>query len=351
MTSSVRANGKKKEHTATPYITPAKKSGPRKKVNTVSQAVDVILKESLKADDDENISTTPKTKTSGTLKNSDVGKRDMSWLDEDAKPTRTCSSIGRRSPPINVEEDWDRPLSKIAKGSDTVIPVSSKSLAISLRGRSQSSDRIAASTQSIDQLWKAVEKTKSENKVRKDYSGVPLLPIAAGNSIGINGTSLSREGLLSPPVSRYKGSVNSVSGDDSDVDGSSTESRASSVMSVSVKGPVPTPRPPSNRKTFLLRARPQSTDIPSPSSSDSYTAHKALIDSGVMDERSSSSQADDMETPTFAQHPESPRVPRQRYRVEPTVSSLVLKEIETDLKGSTRVYIYISSHYIKFLIV
>ena len=319
MTSSVPANGKKKEHTATPYETPLKKSRARKKVVTVSQAVDVIIKDAMKNEDDENISTAPKA--SDILKKGEDGRRDnMSWLQEDAKPTRTCSSMDRKSP-FTADDDWDRPRSEIAKGSNTVIPVSS---------RSTPSKNVP--TESIDNLWLAVEQAKSENKVCKDYTGVPLIPIQLpGNSVG---RAQSREGLLlSPPVSRYKGSISSVSGDDhagSDSDGSGPESRASSVMSVSQKSTVPTPRPPSSRKMFFLSARPKSTKN-NDSDSDSNSSHKPLVGGSALDtdgRSSTSSQADDMVTPTFEQHLESPRIPRQRVRMEPTVSSLIRKKLK-----------------------
>ena len=281
----------------------------------------------MKQEDDENISTTPKALD--TLKKDESGKRDnMSWLHDEAKPTRTCSAVDRKSA-VTVDEDWDRPKSEITKGSHTVIPVSSRNTPLQ-----------NTTAESPDELWRAVEKSRSENKFRKDYSGIPLIPIQLpGNELG---RTQSREGLLiSPPVSRYQGSIISVAGDDSNSDGSGPEFRASSVMSVtsmSHKGPVPTPRPTSSRKLFFLNARPTSTqnpEMPSPASSDSSSYHKPLVDGSALDDTygrtSTSTQADDIETPTFAEHPESPRVSRQRYRLEQTVSNLISEEIETDL--------------------
>ena len=295
---------------------------------------------------------TPKTQASDTLKKPDTGKpANLSWLDADSKPLRTCSSM-EAQPPCTAEEDWDRPKSAVTHGSNTVIPISSNyapSQTESVESPEQlwkaveacrNKSQIEASNSEVkgkspEELWKAVEACRNKSQISvKDYSGAPLIPVQLPET-SIRRATSSGGPFYSRPASRCKCSMSSASdGDltDSDVDGNNPESRASSVMSdMSYKAPTPTPRPNSSRKMFFLKARPKSQIEEMPTTSFNDSADKSLISYTALEEEdgsSTSSKFDDIQTPTFGQIPMSPegtRKPRRKFRLEATVSSLYLK--------------------------
>ena len=459
MTYGASTNGKKNDKM--PNKSLVKATGAKKKINTVSEAVKAILKGVSSHDIDENISSTPKTQVLDTLKKPDTGKpANMSWLDEDSKPVRTCSSM-EGQPPCTAEEDWDRPKSAVTHGSNTVIPVSSdyvpskdepsespedlwraveacrsksqieasnsKSTESASTPKTQASDTSkkpdtckppnlswldadskpvrtcssmegqspctaeedwdrpksavthgsntvipissnyapsqTESVESPEQLWKAVEACRNKSQIEasnsevkgkspeelwkaveacrnksqisvKDYSGVPLIQVQLPET-SIRRATSSGGPFYSRPASRCKCSMSSASDGgltDSDVDGNNPESRASSVMSdMSYKAPTPTPRPNSSRKMFFLKARPKSQIEEMPTTSFNDSADKSLISYTALEEEdgsSTSSKFDDIQTPTFGQIPVSPegtRKPRRKFRLEATVSSLYLK--------------------------
>ena len=297
----------------------------------------------------ESVST-PKTQASDTLKKPDTGKpSNMSWLDEDSKPVRTCSSM-EGQPPGTPEEDWDRPKSAVTHGSNTVIPINSNytpSQTESVENPEQlwkaveacrNKSQIEVSNSEVkgkspEELWKAVEACRNKSQISvKDYSDAPLIPVQLPETSVRRATSSGGPFHLRP-ASRCKCSMSSASDGeltDSDVDGNNPESRASSVMSdVSCKE-GPTPRPTSSRKLFFLKARPKSQMEEMPTSSFDDSADKSLISPTALEEDdvSSTSSKSNIKTPTFGQNPESPdgtRKPRRKFRLEATVSSLYLK--------------------------
>ena len=262
---------------------------------------------------------------------------DLFWLENESKPTRTHSAASTEPRPPD-DDDWERPRSEVTRGSDTVIPVSSTNLAAT-----------DGPETNPDELWKGIKGSKS--KVRRDYSGVPLLPVVLPEK-SVSRTGSSRGPSPSTPASRDKESVNGKSdGNHSDGDSAGTNSpvsRASSTSNGSTTcGPTPTPGP-SSRRSFYLSARPGSqfsdssggsqrqlvsrstlSDRSNVSVADEVGSRRSFYLSArpmsqlsessggsrsALSDRSNVSVADEVGTPTFALSPEISRQSRRRFK-------------------------------------